>query len=761
MIRNLFLAIFLFIHFNALAIHDLCAKGDYSGVLKLLGEKKSQLEDTYNLMNELDKDGHSPLYYACNGKNLFIRNEDVDRDGQMKIIKLLAMAGADPNFNYSNEGKKFFSPLHSIIRNEDLIILKIFLKAFRFKVDINLKNDADETPLYVAASFFNEKIVDKLLKIPGIDPTAKNNEGYTPLDAGLKIDNKIAKYLMDKYIEIGLGALKGTSNIYYPELTVHQIKYLIKNDKTIDLLNEEIAEAQEAIGADKTYKTNCKTIKKIYDHLIFLIKNNDDLSSLSDIFIAKQNIPDDIIKAIIYTAIKYGNEKALNLLFNYDKILSDNNKNYSSYIAHALIYDKIGNIIEFFLKKMGLCREDPDHITWNKVLSIIKDSKNYSPFKFIYDLTKNYNIEIDYNIFNLFEYNLFALRKYKDINISKYSHIYLKNGYYDVITNKLNLCRDKEELIYSAIKNKDEVFFDYLILKFGKYFFVPYILKKDLKEEDFQFLNSKNLWQDMDLHILFSRDNFFQAGSQVIETFLKQMNIMNWSFFEFNFKDHLYGFIEYNKIDPNLWQGLLDRLPDGVFKLQNDKSPAKFMVRYMPDVEQLKSIKDLDIRNKIIKLKCLENLKYISKIDINYIKNLQEFDIDFLDSDLLNQSLKNDIKTFCQDPFNYNNRDLARSLLDSFGPEIKKIDIREILDLAIHDYEIQGDRMILTKLIKLFYKRIDEEKLSIIHELAKNKNDEDLLGIISKNKKSKKRKRSPNLYEENEDDKKRQKKNMS
>jgi len=107
-------------------IHNLAQKGDLEGI-------KIQIEQNPELVNARDKDGRTPLHWACRGVHL-------------EVVRFLVDKGADFNVEDSNK----IVPLHSLaVRNNTKAIELLLAKG----ANVDAKDYGANTPLHYAAIY--------------------------------------------------------------------------------------------------------------------------------------------------------------------------------------------------------------------------------------------------------------------------------------------------------------------------------------------------------------------------------------------------------------------------------------------------------------------------------------------------------------------------------------------------------------------------------------------------------------------------------
>jgi ankyrin repeat protein len=134
-------------------IHELAQKGDLEGV-------KTLIEQNPELVNAKDKDGRTPLHWACRGVHL-------------EVVKFLVDKGADVNAEDSNK----VVPLHSLaVRNSTEAIEILLAKG----AVVDAKDYRDQTALHHAA-IYDASDAAALLIEKGADIESRDDYARTPL----------------------------------------------------------------------------------------------------------------------------------------------------------------------------------------------------------------------------------------------------------------------------------------------------------------------------------------------------------------------------------------------------------------------------------------------------------------------------------------------------------------------------------------------------------------------------------------------------
>ncbi len=134
-------------------IHELAQKGDLEGV-------KTLIEQNPELVKARDKDGRTPLHWACRGVHL-------------EVVMFLLDNGADVNAEDVNK----VVPLHSLgVRNSPKAIEALLSKG----ANVDAKDYRGNTALHNAAMYDAADAVSLLVK-KGADIEIRENYGRTPL----------------------------------------------------------------------------------------------------------------------------------------------------------------------------------------------------------------------------------------------------------------------------------------------------------------------------------------------------------------------------------------------------------------------------------------------------------------------------------------------------------------------------------------------------------------------------------------------------
>lgn len=155
--------------YNVTPLHILAEKDHFNVLPQFL-----QMDDL--VFNCLDDKGRSPLHYA-------VINENVKA-----IEELCSKKGVKVNITDKNG----MTPLHLAVINGEIRVINALL--ISNDIDINAQNDNYETPLHCAVSksfmdpstYVRKFVVERLLKVKGIQIDIKNKDGQTPLSLAQK-----------------------------------------------------------------------------------------------------------------------------------------------------------------------------------------------------------------------------------------------------------------------------------------------------------------------------------------------------------------------------------------------------------------------------------------------------------------------------------------------------------------------------------------------------------------------------------------------
>ena len=166
------------------------------GTMLIDAIQKEDLENINVLMsmgmsvNESDANGTTPLEAAIDCGNL-------------EIVRLLLMGGADVNLTYSRDTEDDtdipFTPLlHALDYEEDAIALALVKAGAK----LDTKNHEGATPLHLAVNSNYDKLVDEMIQHKS-SVNAKDDDGYTALMVAAMIGSKnILKKLLDNSARI-------------------------------------------------------------------------------------------------------------------------------------------------------------------------------------------------------------------------------------------------------------------------------------------------------------------------------------------------------------------------------------------------------------------------------------------------------------------------------------------------------------------------------------------------------------------------------
>ena len=186
-------------------------------------------KDTVDI-NAIGPQGYTALYLAV-------------LNGNMDAIKALLHAGADPNITPpSTPGAIYYSPLLLAISHENLEMAKELLKG-----GANPKAPAPngDTPLSITLLRGNNDILRELLSTKGINVNAKDSANQTPLYLAISTRNlESVQELLKAKADPNIPMIHQSGDTSSP--LIHAVSY---GDAAIDIVR-----ALLAAGADKNYK---------------------------------------------------------------------------------------------------------------------------------------------------------------------------------------------------------------------------------------------------------------------------------------------------------------------------------------------------------------------------------------------------------------------------------------------------------------------------------------------------------------------------
>ena len=179
--------------------------------------KKLVNVDKMELNKNGPKDVTNKIHKACVKRNID------------KVVKLINK-GVTINVDKLNQKKTLFQA----IKSQNLIIVQEVLK---IRVDVNIQDEKDSTPLHLAAELGDPMIVEELLK-NGADPNSKYDKlGDTPLHRAINLDQmKVVEKLLDFGVNVDLQSNTLKSPLHFAvegsNLTI--VKKLLKHKAFVD-----------------------------------------------------------------------------------------------------------------------------------------------------------------------------------------------------------------------------------------------------------------------------------------------------------------------------------------------------------------------------------------------------------------------------------------------------------------------------------------------------------------------------------------------
>jgi ankyrin repeat protein len=162
--------------------------------------------------NQTNKDGDTPLHYAC-------------CHGHLDIVQLLLQSNAIDVNQTNNNGE---TPLHYACRYGYLDIVQLLLQ--NNAIDVNQTNNDGDTPLHYACINGYLDTVQLLLQNSVIDVNQTNNNGETPLHYACRYGHlNIVQWLLQNNADINKGDKNGRTPLYIACEKGHLdvVKYII------------------------------------------------------------------------------------------------------------------------------------------------------------------------------------------------------------------------------------------------------------------------------------------------------------------------------------------------------------------------------------------------------------------------------------------------------------------------------------------------------------------------------------------------------
>ena len=136
--------------------------------------------------NQADREGRTPLHCAV--------SKQADPEAALQIAQMLLHFGADPTLK-AKDGETI---LHQAAREGHLELMNYLLDERKGELDLDCRNDRDETPLYFAAGNSHTQAVLELLH-RGANPNIPNQKGRTPLHMALRWAKSDTKKIIERH----------------------------------------------------------------------------------------------------------------------------------------------------------------------------------------------------------------------------------------------------------------------------------------------------------------------------------------------------------------------------------------------------------------------------------------------------------------------------------------------------------------------------------------------------------------------------------
>ena len=362
-------------------------KNNQTEILKIFLNKNYTLIGK-NILNILDKDKFSPIFYTIQFKNL-------------KCLELILNQNTWFNFySVNNEGNNVVCyAIENLDENDDECkkILKLLLKKYN---NINIPNNNGETLLHLTIRF--ERIIFTTYILNQFSDSINFNAVEYKYDFSIlhylcifynyNIFEQFTSYIKNKKINVNMQDALGKTPYYYFLNSITENENNVKDDNVKDNKVKNISNDKvKNISNDKVKNISNDKVKNISNDKVKNISNNNDkvknIIKTSDILLANFD----------YNLFDINGEIVCHIIFkNYEKI-----KSYTNIVKNILLLSNIniqnnyGISCFVLLVKMGLIDEFYD-ILVNKKLDIFvifsnehNDEKNDEHiFNYVRDMDK-------------------------------------------------------------------------------------------------------------------------------------------------------------------------------------------------------------------------------------------------------------------------------------------------------------------------------------------------------------------------------------
>lgn len=257
-------------------------------------------------VNILDREGNTPLHYACSCKNI-------------EMVDLLIKAGA----NVNKKNRQGFTPISlALFIKDDIQVAKKLVDSYR--VDLN-KQDFGGRPLLTwACEFGNMEVVDFLINFK-VDVNKIDEGGYAPIHVAIMHQNMpiIEKILDNKKVNINKKDKSGRTPLHFAcrsgnEQIVKSILGLKPRINEKDIYGD--------IALQEAYKfKNIEVVKIFFNEYL---KQSIDKTAIKDIQrIASNNENIEMSVSLVNNAIEEKNTKLIKILLDDNRIVARFMKN--------------------------------------------------------------------------------------------------------------------------------------------------------------------------------------------------------------------------------------------------------------------------------------------------------------------------------------------------------------------------------------------------------------------------------------------------